>query len=188
MKLDLENYILKINNFVDKNLCKQIINELKKTDWKKHTFYNAQTNEYKQLSGEQELEMTFDHIKQNEILMRKLWEAIKEYIDKLDFKWFAGWTGYTGLKFNKYTKNTTMKKHCDHIHDIFPGDPKGVPILSMVGLLNNDFEGGKFIMFENKEIKLKQGDLIIFPSSFLYPHEVTSVTKGVRYSYVSWVY
>ncbi len=65
MKLDLENYILKINNFVDNKLCKQIINELKKTDWKKHTFYNAQTNEYKQLSGEQELEMTFDHIKQN---------------------------------------------------------------------------------------------------------------------------
>ncbi len=120
--------------------------------------------------------------------MKKLWEAIKEYIDRLDFKWFAGWTGYTGLKFNKYTKNTTMKKHCDHIHDIFPGDPKGVPILSMVGLLNNDFEGGKFIMFEDKEIKLKQGDLIIFPSSFLYPHEVTPVKKGTRYSYVSWVY
>ena len=58
----------------------------------------------------------------------------------------------------------------------------------MVGLLNNDFKGGKFIMFKNKEFKLKQGDLIIFPSNFLYPHEITEVTKGTRYSYVSWVY
>jgi len=188
MKLDLESYILKINNFIDKKLCKQIINELKKCDWKKHVFYNAKTNEYKQLSGDQELEMTFDNIKQNKILMKKLWGAIKEYIEKLDFPWFAGWSGYTGLKFNKYTVDTAMKEHCDHIHDIFPGEPKGIPILSIVGSLNNDYKGGEFIMFKNKRIEMNSGDLIIFPSNFLYPHKVNLVTEGTRYSYVSWVH
>jgi predicted 2-oxoglutarate/Fe(II)-dependent dioxygenase YbiX len=43
-------------------------------------------------------------------------------------------------------------------------------------------------MFDNTEIKFKQGDLIIFPSIFLYPHRVEPVTKGVRYSFISWVF
>ena len=39
-----------------------------------------------------------------------------------------------------------------------------------------------------KKIDTRKGDLIIFPSNFLYPHKITPVTKGVRYSYVSWVW
>ena len=41
---------------------------------------------------------------------------------------------------------------------------------------------------DKQHIKLKEGDLLIFPSSFIYPHEVKPIKKGVRYSYVSWVY
>ena len=40
-------------------------------------------------------------------------------------------------------------------------------------------------MFD-REIKLNAGDLVIFPSNFLYPHKISPVTDGVRYSYVSW--
>ena len=54
--------------------------------------------------------------------------------------------------------------------------------------LNDDYEGGEFIMFDNYEIKFKAGDLIIFPSVFLYPHLVKPVKKGIRYSFVSWCY
>jgi predicted 2-oxoglutarate/Fe(II)-dependent dioxygenase YbiX len=57
-----------------------------------------------------------------------------------------------------------------------------------VGVLNEDYEGGEFIMWEDKEIKLKTGDLMIFPSTFLYPHKVNPVTKGTRYSCVSWTW
>ena len=39
-----------------------------------------------------------------------------------------------------------------------------------------------------KKIDTKKGDLLIFPSNFLYPHKITPITKGVRYSYVSWVW
>ena len=47
---------------------------------------------------------------------------------------------------------------------------------------------GEFIMFEDHEIKLKKGDLLIFPSIFLYPHKVEPVKKGIRYSFISWVW
>ena len=43
-------------------------------------------------------------------------------------------------------------------------------------------------MFDDYEIKFKAGDLIIFPSVFLYPHLVKSVKKGTRYSFVSWAW
>jgi predicted 2-oxoglutarate/Fe(II)-dependent dioxygenase YbiX len=43
-------------------------------------------------------------------------------------------------------------------------------------------------MFDDYEIKFKAGDLIIFPSIFLYPHLVKPVKKGTRYSFVSWCY
>ena len=81
-----------------------------------------------------------------------------------------------------------MSKHIDHIQSIFTGDIRGIPILSIVCVLNDDYQGGKFIMFDDYEIKFKAGDLIIFPSVFLYPHLVKPVKKGTRYSFVSWVY
>ena len=52
----------------------------------------------------------------------------------------------------------------------------------------DDYKGGEFIMFDDYEIKFKAGDLIIFPSVFLYPHLVKPVKKGIRYSFVSWCY
>ena len=81
-----------------------------------------------------------------------------------------------------------MANHCDHIQSLFDGEKKGIPILSIIGILNDDYEGGELIMFEDKKINTKKGDLLIFPSNFLYPHQITPVTKGVRYSYVSWLW
>ena len=63
-----------------------------------------------------------------------------------------------------------------------------IPILSIVGVLNDNYQGGEFIMFDDYEIKFKPGDIIIFPSVFLYPHLVKPVTKGTRYSLVSWTW
>ena len=43
-------------------------------------------------------------------------------------------------------------------------------------------------MFEDKTYKLNKGDVLMFPSTFLYPHRVEPVIEGTRYSYVSWIY
>ena len=80
-----------------------------------------------------------------------------------------------------------MQIHYDHIQTIFDGKRKGVPILSFVGLLNDNYKGGEFICRE-KEIKLKRGDILLFPSNFMFPHGVKEVTKGLRYSFVSWAF
>ena len=40
-----------------------------------------------------------------------------------------------------------MAEHCDHISSLFDGQIKGIPMLSVVGQLNDNFEGGEFVMF-----------------------------------------
>ena len=63
--------------------------------------------------------------------------------------------------------------------------------LTLSLILNDDFEGGEFefCCYDRGEckitpIELKRGDMIFFTSGM--EHRVTPVTKGVRYSLVSW--
>jgi hypothetical protein len=191
MKKNLDFYVKKIPNFLNKDICNKTIKEIKKLEWQQHTFYDAVQKKTKNVSGQQELEVSTTTDSKgidSTVIMGKLWLAIDSYIKDYKFDWFNSWQGYSKIRFNRYSKNKKMAEHCDHIHSLFDGEIKGVPILSMVGVLNENYEGGEFIMFKNKKIKLLTGDLLIFPSIFLYPHKVDPVKKGTRYSFVSWVY
>lgn len=60
--------------------------------------------------------------------------------------------------------------------------------LTVLAFLNDDFEGGRFfILSESRKIYPKQdkGTIIVFPSFLM--HGVEDVTKGTRYSVVSWM-
>ena len=120
--------------------------------------------------------------------MDRLYLAIQTYQDRLKFPWYSSWAGYTEIRFNKYTKDKVMAKHCDHIHNIFDGKRKGIPTVSIVGSLTGDSEGGYVRFWGNKDYYVGKGECMYFPSNFLYPHKVTEVTKGLRYSFVSWVW
>lgn len=190
MEKDLDSYI-KIYPMIDKKICAEIIKDLKKISWIQHEFYNYKTNKGKNLSGEQELDVYFGekNFKHYDFLMKVVWDTLLKYYYKhLNFSWLPGWNGYTQLKFNRYQKNKKMAYHWDCINSMFDGKRKGIPTISVVGCLNDNFEGGEFIMFEDKKIELKTGDLLIFPSTFLYPHKVEPVKKGTRYTFVSWVW
>ena len=60
--------------------------------------------------------------------------------------------------------------------------------LSMVLYLNDEFEGGDFV-FPNLHIRIRPepGLLVCFPSNRHYIHGVEPVTKGSRYSMVTWM-
>ena len=191
MKKFLKDYFYK-TSFLNKEFCNETITDLekiKKFNWQEHTFSNPKNKKLIKLSNNYELDILYtNEIKNTKIIMRDLWNQINNYVKNLNFPWFDGWNGYTKIRYNKYTENKKMALHCDHIQSIFDGERKGIPILSCLGVLNDDYEGGEFIMFDDYKIKLKQGDLLIFPSNFMYPHKVEPVKKGVRYSYISWVW
>ena len=109
-------------------------------------------------------------------------KAIDEYSRRFDNNYVPEIETITALK---YKAGGFYKKHsdaCKTAHRTY----------SLIYLLNNDYEGGSLI-FRNpltneiiKKIDKEPNQLILWPSNFLYPHEVTKVTKGIRYSIVSW--
>lgn len=86
----------------------------------------------------------------------------------------------------KYEEGGKYEIHTDHGHTT----PRS---LTCIINLNEDYEGGDFIFYhqngkdEMKRIKCKKGTIIFFPSNFLYPHRVEPITKGTRFSIVSWL-
>ena len=104
---------------------------------------------------------------------------------------FKGWNKFSQIKFHRYSKNQIMSKHSDHIHTLFEDDIKGIPILSIVGVLNDDYEGGELMFMDSngenqRKVETKAGRLIIWPSNFMFPHKVNTIKKGLRYSIVAW--
>lgn len=93
----------------------------------------------------------------------------------------------SGFRINRYVTGTSMSEHSDNIVSIFESG-SGSPVLSIVGCLNDDYEGGDFIMFDDMKINLKKGDVLIFPSAFMFRHRVEPVTKGERWSFVTWAF
>lgn len=54
--------------------------------------------------------------------------------------------------------------------------------------LNDDYEGGKLSYIKDHNmIAMGKGDIVIFPSNFMYPHRINPVTSGTRYSIISWL-
>ena len=186
---NLEDYV-KIYPVLDKEFCDKIRTELESVTWKQHEFYNPQDGSYNPRSGNKELDVSWDDIPSRQELTQKVWETISQYILKdMNKPYYNGWAGFTHIRFNRYHPDRLMALHCDHIHSMFDGKMKGIPTLTILGSLNDDYEGGEFLLFdEEKEFKIKAGEIMMFPSVFLYPHRVAPVTKGIRDTFVSWVW
>ena len=186
MNKNLNDYVKIYKNVLTDDQCDSVVSEIKNKEWDKHNFSN---HDGERIYHEKELDTWAGQTDSTPLLFSVVWGCINKYIvEDIKFSWFAGWAGYSNIKYNRYTPQTRMELHCDHIHSLFSGTPKGIPILSVIGSLNDDYKGGELVMFEDQIIELGKGDIVLFPSNFLYPHEIKEVTEGIRYSFVSWVY
>lgn len=87
-------------------------------------------------------------------------------------------------EFLMYDVNGKYKTHTDTFHN----RSTEVRKLTVLAFLNDDFEGGKFYIANGHERfypEQKKGTVLIFPS--FMPHGVEPITKGIRYSIVSWM-
>lgn len=184
----LIDYVKIYQGYFDKEFCDSILCTVKNLDWETHVYSDHTGNN--DFSFEDDLSVCSKDFSLKEKLDKNIWFIINKYIRE-DFSymadWFSNWNGYTFSRINKYDPNTRMRIHCDHITKVFDGNRKGIPTLTVLGSLNEGYEGGEFMLCGEK-IELKTGDVIVFPSNFLYPHEVKPVNSGVRYSFVSWVW
>jgi|TARA_R100001086_G_scaffold58416_1_gene26717 predicted 2-oxoglutarate/Fe(II)-dependent dioxygenase YbiX len=178
--MKVNDYVFK-TNLISSERCDYIVNQLDQiNDWKKHEWYDPRKKTY--FSYDKELEVSHNQkfsLEINFYLKLCLDLYIKKYSIENSFQHF------TKVRWNKYKAGTTMKPHCDLIRDIFDGELKGVPLLSFVGLLNNTFEGGEFVI-NDEVINLNKGDILAFPSNFMYCHFVREIKNGERISFVNW--
>ena len=188
MDKDLRTYLKVYKDWIPSDICKETVKELEKIEgqFQTHQFYDVHSNSNH--SYEHELSVTHSDVKHKQLFMQRIWEGLQKYMADFQFPWYSSWSGFSEVRFNRYRPDTQMKLHCDHIHSMFDGERKGIPTLTILGGLNNDYQGGELVLWEDTITPLKEGEIMIFPSNFLYPHRVDLVTKGTRYSYVSWAW
>lgn len=188
-KMNLQHYVGIYHDAIIGTTCKKLILDSKDFVWdnfgwgtvehfnykKSDTSYTKQCDTCEKLPSKYKLLL-------NPIVEKYIEIYKTTYIGQLNI------AGYSPIKLNRYSTNLSLEKHFDHIHSLFDGQRKGIPMLSIVGLLNDDFEGGEFILWDDYSVPMKEGTIIIFPSNFLFPHRISKITQGTRHSFVSWVW
>jgi len=126
-----------------------------------------------------------------------IYDRLNYVIDSLNTQFYNfDLNGYDVFQYTVY-HDYEKGKYDYHMDTIMgtgmPDDMYETRKLSVTFLLNEpgvDFEGGDFQINSGQEkdaesVKMKKGDIIVFPSFML--HRVKPVTKGVRKSLVGWV-
>lgn len=185
MDRNLRSYV-RVYDKLSSGLCKKIVSDLDEAGWNKHSYHNPTTGASK--SYETDLSVTYDGVLLRDEVMSAIWQSLQSYMNDIRFDWFNTWNGFSPVRFNRYEVGQEMLRHCDHIHSMFDTAHSGIPTLTVLGGLNDDYEGGDLIFWGDEKIELPAGSVMVFPSNFLYPHEVKPVLSGVRYSFVSWAY
>lgn len=83
------------------------------------------------------------------------------------------------VNFVKYGVGEHFDVHSDHGFSY-------ICTVSTVAYLNDDYEGGElWFKHLDQKIKPKAGDIVVFPSTFIYAHASLPVTSGIKYSAVT---
>jgi predicted 2-oxoglutarate/Fe(II)-dependent dioxygenase YbiX len=183
--MKLSNYIQVFENIIPLDLCDRIIEEYESTKiWRSASIKDGSVD--KKIRSVNTIPISCDDvISQNtnsrkEIdtyLFRSAAVAVGRYTEMFPASRIEEDSGYELLRYGEgdfYIQHT----------DSFKGASRSV---SCSFLLNDEYEGGDFGFFD-KELKIKvpKGCALMFPSNFMYPHEVLPVTKGTRYSIITW--
>lgn len=111
----------------------------------------------------------------HEECFQKIYPASQDYARY----WGVGIQYFETFNFVKYDgPGTHFNIHADH-------GPAYVSTVSMVGYLNDEYVGGE-IYFPRFDLNIKPdaGDLIIFPSTYIYEHASKPIESGIKYSVV----
>jgi Rps23 Pro-64 3,4-dihydroxylase Tpa1-like proline 4-hydroxylase len=182
---NINDYIVVFEDVVTTALCDAILEEFKdEEEWQKTVIGNGEVND--NIRTAETVVISYPHvIEKNPKVRQKLDKyifasaglAIETYNNKFPLCRIEEDSGYELLRYKEgqfYTQHT----------DSFKGRPRSV---SCSFALNDNYEGGEWAFFDRELIiKAHKGSAVLFPSNFMYPHEIMPVTKGTRYSVITW--
>jgi len=188
----LDECIFIAEKIIPADLCDSIVQDIETREWEPHTWYSNLSDTY---NSEETMELDVQRASPqlHKALSNFIVEAGRQYNHNYQFP-FADQPNrpgqfisqFSAIRFNRYAPGQIMRQHHDHIHSIFDGKVKGVPVLSFIMNFNDDYEGADLFFWEDTVVPLGKGDIIMFPSNWLFPHGVTEAKKGKRYSGVCW--
>ena len=183
---DITKLALKLPNFLTHEECDGLINEFEQRQEESNfeSSKNYNTNEIRQSSFK--VVPLKPYTNNFNLIRKKTKIAINSYLNYLDQpKYFFTDSLRNSLRFShnyrimKYDTGAEIHPHSDHESGTYG---------SISFNLNGDYEGGEFKFFNgNYTVSLDKGDALIFPADYFWVHEVTSVTKGIRYSINSFI-
>ena len=121
---------------------------------------------------------------EDSIKLQELWQdvydaqsaAVEDYRRSFNIMDLKYWEAFN---FIKYEPGHHFMEHHDH------GFSYNCTV-SSVAYINDDYEGGEiYFRLQNLNIKPKAGDLYLFPSNYMYPHQAKEVKSGTKYSIVT---
>ena len=190
----LDECIFIAEKIIPTDLCDAIVQDIEKRPWKPHTWYKNSTDTYKS-EETMELDIQYATPELQKVIGNYVIESGRQYNQNYAYQHPSCvertgqiMTQFSPIRFNRYKPGQIMRQHHDHIHSIFDGKIKGVPVLSFILNFNDDYEGADLYFWEDTMVKLGKGDIVMFPSNFFFPHGVTEAIKGKRYSGVSWAW
>ena len=173
---------------IPSDLCDSLVEEIKDNEWTPHT-WNSGSSLWSE--DTMELDVQYPNSEHQELLTPFIFQAGDVYNMRYSFdceRTYRMMFNVSPIRFNRYSPGQIMRQHQDHIHSLFDGNKKGIPVLSFVINLNDDYEGAELFFWDDYVVPLGKGDIIMFPSLFLFPHGVREATKGKRYSAVCWAW
>ena len=184
----LDECIFIAQKIIPADLCDAVIKDIEIREWEPHKWYTSSTDSTHSIDRELDIQLTTIELQKE--LSPFIIEAARQYtrIYSYDYKHTTRqfMSQFSPIRFNRYSPGQIMRQHHDHIRSLFDGKLKGVPVLTFILNFNDNYEGADLFFWEDTIFKLGKGDIIMFPSNWLFPHGVTEATKGVRYSGSVW--
>jgi len=171
----------KVDNAISEGFCKKLIEEYAKPEVEKEQPFIGE--------GRDPVANINLDIRNVQRLQLPLFAGIGATLTSIGLQvnhqvWQYNITHSNQSEFLMYDVKGKYETHVDTFHQKSNETRK----LTVLAFLNDDFEGGKFyIQNSNQRFYPQQtpGTVIVFPS--FMPHGVEPVTKGIRYSIVTWM-
>lgn len=184
--LNMDQYVKVYTNLVKKEICQEfsekIKNEKNKNEFDSPMTDLLRTGEYVNLFA---VDPEFKRFS-NKVINDVSSEVSKRYVKDVRPFYYA-----YGDRLNNsdahildYSKDDFFRIHHDHYAESLNFSR----LLTVCVYLNEDYEGG-YLEFPSigKTFGFKTGDVIVFPSNWMYYHGVTPITSGNRYTIVFWL-
>jgi hypothetical protein len=181
----LKEYILEVKKVIPKVLCEKIIHYFDNnySDALTTNSDNPDKNTRNCLTRSVLETRTFGEKICSNAIKEKIFQCVNHYKDK------------HGVDINKISQLDILKYEANEYKAGFNFHYDFGPTchqrhLSISISLNNEYEGGEFVFNTSSDqlvIPQNIGDAVIFPSNFMFPHQVNKITKGIRYALIAWV-